>query len=730
MKKFKVIITIITFLILVILFGLSFLRLPINLLSQEIVYKETKGLVSLNSLSNQTLKILPKPILSLDNSSFKINHDVFQTDITANDIEISRSMFDEDEISIKLNQARIENINSNLINNAVLLEGDIENLKLNISIEEKATRLTTNKFNYKGSDLYLDIYTINSDVKKIGFTIDDLEIDELVLLIGENYQHLLKKINFKSLSISGEYSKESLDIESLFITLLDKSQISIKGSIDLNNFLNSDLTIGGQNISTDNLFQLVSNIKVLNEIASIPKGIIETFDLSYNSNNLLVNKIIYRSEQGTIIDLNGTIEELDIDNIVINTNLISNSKVDIFKLLNFLPNAELMKQFEFDEIQLSSNFENNILKLDELNINNKDRQIVKIKGKYDFNNTDNLRLDIHLNEFDQFSLIPSDSLNEFLSILNTDHINLRGMIEGSKLKIKDLVFVSSDDLDLSITGDLDLDNYKDASINIGINNLNKPKLIQIISKFTEGDFSNIIDIVDFDYLETNLIVDLVNNDYLIENLDLIHKDKISNISGSINNKMFTGLIELKEINLAKLDNLFLNTSRIKGYIDLYLTVSDPISFTNIQNISGNINGSINVNVSDEEFALVLFVQSLSQDIEDFEQINELLNTLANSFINQSGSISGQILNKDLNEFIIKDLILSSPDGETLKAELELVQKNFKITIFDIIDNEDFVIKFQNGSYSYERIIPDGTIKKPIEELIQKNINKLFENLLQ
>ena len=124
------------------------------------------------------------------------------------------------------------------------------------------------------------------------------------------------------------------------------------------------------------------------------------------------------------------------------------------------------------------------------------------------------------------------------------------------------------------------------------------------------------------------------------------------------------------------------------------------------------------------------MQSLSQDISDFEQINELLNTITNSFINQSSSISGQIINKDLNKLIIENLILSSLDSETLKAELELAQENFKLTIFDIIDSDNFVVKYQNGSYSYERIISDGTIKKPIEELIQKNINKLFENLLQ
>ena len=730
MKKLKVIIPIIVLLLLIILFGLSFLRLPINLLSQEIIERETKGLVSLNSLSNQTLKILPKPILSIDNSSFKINHNTFQSDIVAKDVEISRSLFNEDEISIKLNQARIENINSNLINNSILLEGDIDNLKINISSEDNTSRIVTNKFNYKGSDLYFDIYTIDSYVKKIGFTIDELEIDELVLLLGENYQQLLKKINFQSLSVSGEYSKEIINIENLSITLADKSQINIKGTIDLNNLINSDLNIGGENISTDNLFQLVSNIQVFNNIAGIPRGIIEILDLNYNAGSLAINNISYKSNNETIIRINGSIEELNINNANINTNLKSNSKADILELLDFLPNAELLKQLKFDEIQLSSNFVNNILQLNELNITNNNKNFAKIKGKYEFNDLNNTQLDIQLDEFDQFSLIPSDSLKEFLSILNSDHINMKGVIDGNILNIENLEFVSSDDVNLSITGYLNLNNFNDASINIGIDNLDKTNLLQIVSQFSTDDFSNIIDIVDFDFLQTNLKIEPLNNIFLIENLDLIHKDKISNISGSINNNMFTGLIELKEINLSKLDNLFLNTSRIKGNIDLSLSVPDPIGLGNIQNISGNINGTINIRVSGEEFALVLFMQSLSQDISDFEQINELLNTLANSFINQSSSISGQIINKDLNKLIIEDLILSSPDSETLKAELELAQENFKLTIFDIIDSDDFVIKYQNGSYSYERIVPDGTIKKPIEELIQKNINKLFENLLQ
>jgi len=729
MKKLKVLIPIAILLILVILFGLSFLRLPINILSKEMVEKETKGLITLNSLSNQTLKIMPKPILSIDNSNFKINYNLIQTDLAASDIEISRSIFNADDVSITLNQARIENINSNFVNNAILLEGDIDNLKLKISNEDNNTRIISNKFKYKGSDLYFDIYTTDSDINKINFSIENLEIDELVLLLGENYQEILKKINFQSIDIKGEYIKQNLNIENLVITLADKSQINIEGNINLNNLINSDLSIKGQNISSSNLFQLIRNIN-FNEFIDIPQGIIEAFDLNYNSNNLTINKILYNSDQGTNLGLNGTIENLDFYNANFSASLTSSSKDDLSVLLKFLPYSELLKQLEFDEIKLSSNFANNIFTIDEINITNKDKNIVQISGNYELDDINSLQLDIQLNQFKQFELIPSNSLIEFLKTLNTEYINMRGIINGSKLAVEDLQFINLEGSNLLIDGNLDLNNFNKASLNVGIENLNKTKLLNIISKFSEGDFTNIVDLVDFDYLETNLYVDPVSDLFLIENLELINKDKISNISGSIKNKMFTGSVELNDLNLSNLDRLFLNTSRIKGKIDLFLDVSEPINLKNIKNISGNIDGDINVNITEEEFALVLFIQSLSQDIEDFEQINELLNTLANSFINQSSSISGQISNNNLNEFKIKNLILTSPDGETLEAELELALNNFKIIIFDIIDNEDFVIKYQNGNYSYERVIPDGTVKKPIEDLIQKNINKLFENLFQ
>ena len=63
---------------------------------------------------------------------------------------------------------------------------------------------------------------------------------------------------------------------------------------------------------------------------------------------------------------------------------------------------------------------------------------------------------------------------------------------------------------LSIDGNLDLNNFNNASLNIGIENLNKTELLNIISELTEEDFTNILDLVDFDYLESNLYVDPVS----------------------------------------------------------------------------------------------------------------------------------------------------------------------------------------------------------------------------
>jgi len=170
--------------------------------------------------------------------------------------------------------------------------------------------------------------------------------------------------------------------------------------------------------------------------------------------------------------------------------------------------------------------------------------------------------------------------------------------------------------------------------------------------------------------------------------------------------------------------------RLNGFLNLKIESPNYSSFKNFTDLVGSINGEISIDVSDDELALVLFMQSLSQDIEDLDQINQLLETLSNSFINKKITINASIENPSKNKILLNDMSLTSFDGSILYGKIEFIESNYKITLFDIIDKDDFVIKYDNGSYSYERIIPDGTVRKPLEELIQKNINKLFENLLQ
>jgi len=77
---------------------------------------------------------------------------------------------------------------------------------------------------------------------------------------------------------------------------------------------------------------MISNINIFNEIIDIPQGIIETFDLNYNSNNLTINKILYVSDQGTNLNLNATIENLDFYNA--NFNAIFSFLYLLFKFLS------------------------------------------------------------------------------------------------------------------------------------------------------------------------------------------------------------------------------------------------------------------------------------------------------------------------------------------------------------------------------------------------------------
>ena len=129
MKKIKIISSILLFLILV-LVVLSFIKLPINALSNEKIELETKGLVSLKSSKSQYLLLLPSPKIELSESLFSINHSLFKANLIVPKVEFSRSLFNENDISIDAKETSLENVQTSLIKNPVLLEDELENLKI------------------------------------------------------------------------------------------------------------------------------------------------------------------------------------------------------------------------------------------------------------------------------------------------------------------------------------------------------------------------------------------------------------------------------------------------------------------------------------------------------------------------------------------------------------------------------------------------------------------------
>jgi hypothetical protein len=253
----------------------------------------------------------------------------------------------------------------------------------------------------------------------------------------------------------------------------------------------------------------------------------------------------------------------------------------------------------------------------------------------------------------------------------------------------------------------------------------------LLTNFEQGKYKNYLGIYNYDKITGNIFFDFKNKNIVIDKIDAhLGDEKIGNIVGKFSDYKFSGNLELQNINLLKIDQNFLKTKRLNGFLNLKIKSPNFSSIESFTDLAGSIDGEISIDVSEDELALVLFMQSLSQDIEDLDQINQLLETLSNSFINKKIAINSNIENPSKNKILLNDMSFTSVDGKVLYGKIEYIESNYKITLFDIIDEDDFVIKYNNGSYSYERIIPDGTVRKPLEELIQKNINKLFENLLQ
>ena len=726
MKKIKII-TLIVFLLVLILVALSFFKLPINTITNANIMEQTNNTVSLTSSEEQSLILLPKPQIEIKEANFSVQNELLSADLITKNVMFSRSLLDSNNISISIPNASIGNLNINALENEVLLEGEIENLDLNISSNENITEIFSDTFSYKEAEVQFDAFIEDEVLKKLNFSIQELDVNELVLLLDKNYQKFFKQINLDTINVSGEYTQNNFSINNLELNFNENSQLKFSGLINLENFLNSKLNIKGFNIPFEVFSQFLQNINFLNS-TKLPKGNLDNFDIEY-SDLIKINSLNYLTENGSELDLQGSFNYIDFSDTNFDLNLNSSSSNDISNFFQLIFPKLDSNLISFDKLSLSSNIENENIKIKELNIS-KDETLISILGDFNLDNFSNRGLQIKINNFKEFDLIPNAEIKEILNQLNISHITMDGTVIDDEIIINSLDVFEEDELKLSLSGETNLSNTQQTFLNINLQQFDSNDLSKLLKYTDQDEYAKYLDLYLFSNVEGNLIIDLATGNYVLENIEITQDENISTLSGNIFDEKFSGNLSLKNLDLENMEKFFLESSRLKGFLDLNLDISQPIDLKNMIGISGKINGQVKINVKEEEIALLLFMQSLSQDIEDFEQINQLINTLSQSFINNDISIEGEVTNSNNKELIIKDLIFTSSNNQELKGEIEYFHPNYKITIFDIIEQDDFIIKFDKGSYSYERVIPDGTVRKPLEELIQKNINKLFENLLQ
>ncbi len=726
MKKIKII-SLLFILLVLILIALSFFKLPINTITNTLVMEQTNNNVSLSSSGEQSLVLLPKPQIEIKDAAFFIQNNFASTAFNTKNIKFSRSILNGDNISIYVPSATIENLDIESLENDVLLEGDVENLEIKITSSERSTEVFSNIFSYKEAEVQFDAFIEDEVLKKFKFSIQNLDANELVLLLDQNYQKFFKQINFDSIDIDGEYTENNFSINNLILNFNENSQLNLSGLINLDNIFNSNLRIQGSNIPLEIFSQFLQNINLV-DITNLPKGNLANFDIEY-SENIKINNLNYVTQDESKIDLSGSFNYIDFSEVDFDLNIGSTSSKDISSFFQFIfPNLK-SDLIDFDKISLSTNLKGRDLKIKEFNLS-KDETFISVLGDINLEDFSKRGLQIKVNNFNQYDLIPNAQIKEILNQFDSSHLNLDGTLINEDLTINSLKLFQEDNLKLSISGEMNLSNMQQSLLNFNLQRVNSSDLRKLLQYSDQEDYMEYLDLLIIDNIRGNLIIDLVTNSYVLENIEIFQGESISSLSGKIFEGQFSGMINLKSLNLENLEKFFLESSRLNGFIDLELNISQPVQINNIIGVTGKINGQVNINVKEEEMALLLFMQSLSQDIEDFEQINQLINTLSRSFINNEISIQGDIINPSNKKLVIKELSFTSSNKQELKGEIEYFHPNYKITLFDILDQDDFIIKFDNGIYTYERVIPDGTIRKPLEELIQKNINKLFENLLQ
>ena len=654
-KKYLISILIVT--ILGILLVLSFIKLPVSVITKDRVAELSNSKLQLSSFNKQYFKLLPAPYVTLNESIFNLSYNEVISKIATNKIEISRSLFDSDHYSIAINQGFIKNPDFNF-----------KNLEFNISKDLKNFSIRTNRFLLDESEIQLDILVQNNFLNSISYFAKDLKLKKIYDFISAYTKIDLSLINKNfirdqvTIDAQGIYETNELIINSAEIKISENSSIKISGIINFNDPYLSSIEIKLNNIDSNFIKENIKKSKLTDLIFSIlPIGKIESSEF------------------------------------VIEDGLIN------LKSMDYISNA-----------------------------NNKFS--IKSLGPIEDISKPNLELLIKINDFLEFksliSKLPINNIDHLMDITNINKGYLDLLIENNILEINQADLETLEQEKIFLKGDYNINNQSFGDIKIELEGISQSKIQKIIQIYKDVSENKYLKLIKFDKINVSMNLSPQDNLVLVTRLELMENNNItSSAEGLYQNMNFAGSFDFKNLDLKLIDSLFLNTERLEGSMNLEFETNGLINIENIQNTEGFINGNANIKIENNEIVLLSFLQSLATDVNDLETFNAFIQILTKSFMNKSIKYQGNVINSQLNEFIINDFVFLAPDGEEIKSNIVIKGKDFELTVIDIFNDEDLILSRINNKYSFKRKNARGVITKPVEELIKKNLNQLFENLL-
>ena len=654
-KKYLISILIVT--ILGILLVLSFIKLPVSVITKDRVAELSNNKLQLSSFNKQYFKLLPAPYVTLNESIFNLSYNEVISEIATNRIEISRSLFDSDHYSIAINQGFIKNPDFNF-----------KNLEFNISKDLKNFSIRTNRFLLDESEIQLDILVQNNFLNSISYFAKDLKLKKIYDFISAYTKIDLSLINKNfirdqvTIDAQGIYETNELIINSAEIKISENSSIKISGIINFNDPYLSSIEIKLNNIDSNFIKENIKKSKLTDLIFSIlPIGKIESSEF------------------------------------VIEDGLIN------LKSMDYISNA-----------------------------NNKFS--IKSLGPIEDISKPNLELLIKINDFLEFksliSKLPINNIDHLMDITNINKGYLDLLIENNILEINQADLETLEQEKIFLKGDYNINNQSFGDIKIELEGISQSKIQKIIQIYKDVSENKYLKLIKFDKINVSMNLSPQDNLVLVTRLELMENNNItSSAEGLYQNMNFAGSFDFKNLDLKLIDSLFLNTERLEGSMNLEFETNGLINIENIQNTEGFINGNANIKIENNEIVLLSFLQSLATDVNDLETFNAFIQILTKSFMNKSIKYQGNVINSQLNEFIINDFVFLAPDGEEIKSNIVIKGKDFELTVIDIFNDEDLILSRINNKYSFKRKNARGVITKPVEELIKKNLNQLFENLL-